>query len=220
MSPFVIPEMDEERADEDLLTLAATDQSAWGALLERHRRRLRNIVSFRLAPDLRGRLDASDVVQEMCLEATERLPEFLRHPAVPIFVWLRTLALQRVAIVHRRHLKTLARDVGRERSLFSHALTDETSAVFLAAMADPGESPSAIMEEEDQKKMLEECLCQLDTADQEILILRHFEELTNSEAAAALNLKPSAAANRYLRALERLRELVRSKALPGEQNGQ
>ena len=42
--------------------------------------------------------------------------------------------------------------------------------------------------------------------DREILTLRHFEHLSNAEAAAELGLGESAASKRYIRALARLRE--------------
>jgi DNA-directed RNA polymerase specialized sigma24 family protein len=46
-----------------------------------------------------------------------------------------------------------------------------------------------------------------------VLILRHFEELTNAEAAVVLGIKPAAAVNRYVRALKRLKNVF--QAMPG-----
>ena len=53
----------------------------------------------------------------------------------------------------------------------------------------------------------------MDPMDREILALRHFEELSNGEAAEVLGLSKTAANNRYIRALSRLRELLES--IPG-----
>ena len=49
--------------------------------------------------------------------------------------------------------------------------------------------------------------------DREILALRHFEQLTNGEAARVLGLSKTAANNRYIRALGRLRDLL--ERVPG-----
>jgi RNA polymerase sigma-70 factor (ECF subfamily) len=48
----------------------------------------------------------------------------------------------------------------------------------------------------------------MDQLDREILALRHFEQLSNGEAAQALGLSKSAASKRYIRALQRLKEIL------------
>ncbi len=53
------------------------DSEGWGALLERHRQRLRRMVALRLDHRLQGRVDASDVIQEAYLEAWNRLPVYV-----------------------------------------------------------------------------------------------------------------------------------------------
>ncbi len=53
----------------------------------------------------------------------------------------------------------------------------------------------------------------MDSLDREALVLRHFEHLSNAEAARSLGIKESAAGKRYLRALERLRDIL--AGLPG-----
>jgi RNA polymerase sigma-70 factor (ECF subfamily) len=49
---------------------------------------------------------------------------------------------------------------------------------------------------------------QLNDQDREIILMRHYEHLTNHEIAESLNLNPPAASMRYLRALRRLRSLL------------
>src|SRR5262249_27985198 len=75
---------------------AAGDRAAVAELLERYRARLRRMVAIRLDPRLRGRVDASDVIQEGYLEALRRLDEFIRNPCVPFYIWLRSRVGQRV----------------------------------------------------------------------------------------------------------------------------
>src|SRR5262249_12022548 len=100
-----------------LLQMAARgDQAAWGVLLARSRDRLKRLVALRLDRRLQGRVDASDIIQEAHLEATARLREYARDPAMPWFLWLRFLVGQQLLTVHRRHLGAQARDAGREIS--------------------------------------------------------------------------------------------------------
>ena len=61
---------------------------------------------------------------------------------------------------------------------------------------------------------MNEALNRMDPLDREVLVLRHYEQMTNGDAAAALGLSHSAASKRYARAVERLREIL--AALPGE----
>src|SRR5215831_440285 len=60
---------------------------------------------------------------------------------------------------------------------------------------------------------VQEALNAMDPIDREVLVLRHFEMLSNEETAQLLGLKPSAASNRHLRALKRLKDIM--AAVPG-----
>jgi RNA polymerase sigma-70 factor, ECF subfamily len=58
------------------------------------------------------------------------------------------------------------------------------------------------------KIRLQEALNSMDPLDREILALRHFEQLTNLEAAQVLDIKDKTAGKRYLRAIKRLKEIL------------
>ena len=49
----------------------------------------------------------------------------------------------------------------------------------------------------------------MNEVDREVLTLRHFEELTNQEVAIELGLSVKAASIRYVRALDRLRAVLK-----------
>ena len=68
------------------------------------------------------------------------------------------------------------------------------------------------MRRELQERFLE-AIEQLSEDDRDIILMRHFEGLGNSDVATALGLSPAAAGMRYLRALRRLREIL-GEALP------
>jgi len=187
------------------------DQRALGELLGRHRERLRRMVVLRLDRRLQGRVDPSDVIQEACLDAARRLPEYQQNPTMPFFVWLRFLVGQRLVDEHRRHLGAAARDVGREISLYRGALPETSSAALAAHLLGRLTTPSQAAVRAERKIRLQDALNSLDPIDREVLALRHFEELSNAEAAAVLGLDKSAASKRYARALIRLKDTLASR---------
>jgi RNA polymerase sigma-70 factor (ECF subfamily) len=71
---------DSSETNQLLRDAAAGDRDSWGALLTRHEDRLRRTVAFRLDPRLQGRIDASDVMQEIFLAASKSLADYLRNP--------------------------------------------------------------------------------------------------------------------------------------------
>ena len=196
---------------------AQGDQAAWGALLVRSRGRLRRMVALRLDRRLQGRVDPSDIIQEAYIDASARLAEYARQPDMPFFLWLRFLTGQRLLRVHRQHLGAEMRDVAREVSLYRGALPAATSAALAAQLLGRDTRPSEAAVRAERSIRLQEALNSMDPLDREVLALRHFEQLSNGEAARVLGLQESAAAKRYVRALKRLRLIL--DARPGGLGG-
>jgi RNA polymerase sigma-70 factor, ECF subfamily len=190
------------------LDAAQHDDRLWGKLLDRYRSRLRSMIDLRMHALVRGRVDPSDVIQEAFVDASQRLPEFVDNPTVPFYVWLRSLASQRLSLAHRRNLGVQARNAGREVSIFHSPFPAATSAIIAAQLVGHLTSPSSAAIAAEQKLKLQSALDELEPIDREILVLRHFEEITNAEAAAVLGLRPTAANNRYIRALGRLKSAL------------
>jgi RNA polymerase sigma-70 factor (ECF subfamily) len=194
---------------EDLLRRAAAgDQAALASLWERHRARLRQMVRLRLDRRLQGRVDPSDVLQDAYLDLAARLPDYARERPMPTYLWLRLVTGQRLAQVHRQHLGAAMRDAGREVSLYRGALPQASSASLAAQLLGRFTTASQAAIRAERQLQLQEILNGLDPMDREILALRHFEQLTNGEAAQVLGLSKTAANNRYIRALGRLRDLL------------
>jgi RNA polymerase sigma-70 factor, ECF subfamily len=196
---------------------AQGDQAAWGDLLVRSRDRLRRMVALRLDRRLQGRVDPSDIIQEACIDASARLAEYARQPEMPFFLWLRFLTGQRLVRVHRQHLGAEMRDVAREVSLYRGALPAATSAALAAQLLGRDTRPSEAAVRAERSIRLQEALNSMDPLDREVLALRHFEQLSNAEAARVLGLQEPAAAKRYVRALKRLRLIL--DARPGGLEG-
>lgn len=188
------------------------DQQALAAALDRYRDRLHRLVDVRLDRRLRGRFDASDVVQETFLEASKRLAEYLKDPKVPFFLWLRMLTCQKVLEIHRREFAQ-KRGGGREAAPSPADFSASTSGIIANQFVDSGTSPSHGAARDEMRGRLEGALEQLDPGDREVLVLRHYENLSNVEAAHVLGINEGTAAQRHFRALKRLKEIL--EAIPG-----
>src|SRR5262249_4644775 len=143
-------------ADDLLQRAAQGDEQTWGVLLERHRARLRRMVALRLDRRLQGRIDASDVIQDTYQEAWSRLPNYLREPPAPFFMWLRYLAGQKLLALQRHHLGTHMRDVGREISLYRGAMPEASSAAIAEQLMGHESRPSEAAVRAETKLRLEE----------------------------------------------------------------
>lgn len=180
------------------------DREALASLFDEHAQRLRRWVDLRLGPRLRGRVDASDILQEVYLAAEQRLDHFRSRPELTFAVWARLLAGQRLIDARRRHFGAEARDANREVPLDAHPL--HTSSANLAGqLADDLTSPSQAVAHRELHQALAQVIDSMDELDREVLTLRHFDDLTNDEVAQLLGVSKSTASKRYVRALGRLR---------------
>jgi RNA polymerase sigma-70 factor (ECF subfamily) len=186
----------------------AGNKEAWGSLLAEHRERLRRMVALRLDHRLQGRIDASDVIQDAFIDASRCLAEYVQNPVLPFYLWLRYLTGIRLAKLHRYHLGTQMRDAGREVSLYRGLMPESSSAALAAQLLGRENRPSEFAMRAELKLQLQEAINAMDPLDREIIALRHFEHLTNAEAAQLLEITEAAASKRYIRALERLRDIL------------
>ena len=204
--------MAEANDDSETLRLveqAATgDEQAWAELIARHRDRLKRMVAVRMDHRLQGRVDPSDVIQEACLVASKQISNYAANPSLPFYLWLRWIAGQRLIDQHRRHLGAQIRGVNREVSLYHGAFPETTSEDLAAQLMGRLCTPSQEAIRIEQTIALQEAFNSLEPIDREILALRHFEQLSNGEAAAVLGIDKSAASKRYGRALRRLKDVL------------
>ncbi len=197
-----------------LIELARSgDLNALDQIFSVHRERLRRMVEMRLDTRLRGRIDASDVIQDAYLDIAGRLEEYFRDPKLPLFLWMRLLVGDRLVRLHRHHLGTQMRDAALEVSIYRGALPAASSAALAAQLLGKQTSPPQAAVRIERMLRLQEALNTLDATDREVLSLRHFEELTFGEVAQVLGIEESTARKRYFRALKRLKSTL--DAMPG-----
>ena len=177
------------------------------------RERLRRVIDFRLDYRLGGRVSHSDVLQETYVRASQRIESYLQKPDMPFFVWLRLEANQRMLEIHRFHFGAEKRDIRREVKLQGKQEGQGNTSVQLAAhLVGQMTSASGVFEKARQIEALEKTLSEMNDTDREVIALRHFEELSNIEAAKVLGIAPEAASKRYIRALKRLKEIMQQHA--------
>jgi RNA polymerase sigma-70 factor (ECF subfamily) len=201
-----------ETGDEDVIRLAeqaATgDQQAWAELIARYRDRLKQMIAVRMDQRLRGRVDPSDVIQETYLVASKQISHYAANPSLPFYLWLRWIAGQRLIDQHRRHLGAQVREINREVALYHGTFPEAKSEDLAAQLLGRTHTPSQEAIRVEQTIALQEAFDALEPIDREILALRHFEQLTNGEAATVLGIDKSAASKRYGRALRRIKDML------------
>jgi RNA polymerase sigma-70 factor (ECF subfamily) len=184
------------------------DADARGRLLARHRDALRRLIGLRLDPALGRRVDASDIVQDVLLDADRRLVDYLAAAKMPFHLWLRCLARDRLIDAHRHHRRAQRRSLDREQPLPAAAWSDQSAIDLADLVRDRQATPAAAAIGRELQVRFQAALDELDDTDREVVLLRHFEQLSNGETAEVLGLSPPAAGMRYMRAMRRLRSLL------------
>ena len=206
-------EIDAVETDRLLQLAAGGDRESWGALLTRYGDRIARLITLRLDRRLQGRIDAADVIQEIYLEAWRHLPEYVRNSQLPFYLWLRGLACNKLLELHRHHLGVKMRDAHREQASYWASTPDTTSVALSSLLVDSTTSPSRAAVRSEVHERLQQAIDGMDAIDREVLVLRHFEQLTPAETAQVLAIEEKAAGMRYLRAIRRLRQVL--DQLPG-----
>ena len=187
------------------------DESAVNALMDQHRNSLRQLIRMRLDQKIQRRIDVSDVVQDVLVEANRRLQRYLSDPIMPFHLWLRQIAKDRIIDAHRRHRVSAKRSVDREQPLSPPRGYDQSSVHLASILGDDQLTPAAAAVQQELAQRVEEAIAQLEERDCEIIVMRHYEHLSNQEIGEVLNLTEPAASMRYLRAIRRLKKLMTEK---------
>jgi len=199
---------DGPHTEELLADAKAGDADAVDQLLDRHRDSLRRMVGMRLDKQIARRVDVSDVVQDVLVEANRRLQDYLQNPVMAFHLWIRQIAKDRIIDAHRRHRVSAKRSVDREQQLVAQANVDHSTMELAGQLCDPELTPAAAATAQELAVHVQSAIELLQERDREIILMRHYEQLSNQDIAQVLGLTEPAASMRYLRALKRLRKLL------------
>ena len=177
------------------------------ALLDLHRDPLRALVEVRLDPAVRPRLDPSDVVQETLADAARRLPDFLARRPMPFHLWMTKAAYERVLKARRWH-RAGRRDVGREADR-----PDGSSVALAHSLVCPSPSPSEEAAGKEASERVARAVADLSESDREILLLRQVDGLDYAQIGVLLDIGPTAARQRYGRAMIRLERALANQGV-------
>jgi RNA polymerase sigma-70 factor (ECF subfamily) len=191
------------KMDDLLRRIRAGDREAFEQLFSQHQKYLCRLVELRLGLGLSSRVGAEDIVQEAYLEALHRLNAYLEHPALPFRLWLRQIACDRILKARRHHLGTARRSVHREVPL-----PDHSSLALARQLLAGGSTPSQRLARRELAGTVQQAVAQLPHTDREVVMLRHFEGLSNQEVATLLGIDPGTASKRHGRAVLRLHRIL------------
>jgi RNA polymerase sigma-70 factor, ECF subfamily len=200
-----------DQTDELLARAKGGAQEAVNQLLDRHRKALHRMIEMRLDQRVTRRVDVSDVLQDVMIEANRRLQNYLNAPPMAFHLWIRQIARDRIIDAHRRHAVSAKRSVEREMSLNANARVDQSSVQLAGLLRDGELTPAAAATQREIAAQLEAAIHQLRDQDKEIILMRHYEQLSNLEVAQSLGMTEPATSMRYLRALRRLKDLLKDQ---------
>ena len=175
-----------------------------------HRQRLSALAKKKLNPILLKRMSEEDVLSEAYINAAKRVDYLAAHDDVPVYYKLRTILLQTICDIERRHLQAQGRDAYKElrgeRGKFGVDGGGSDGDVYVGELPADITSPASRVDRDERHAILRRALAAMPENDRAILVMRHFDGISNAECAAALGLTEKAASIRYVRALERLQQ--------------
>ncbi len=178
---------------------ASTDQ--W---LEKYRSYLRAITSASMRRHDQRRFDASDIVQAAMLKAVQKQSELQSTEPTAVSAWLRAILVNVLVDEVRRH-NAGKRDLRREQSLENDL---NNSAAGLDRFAASQSTPSVAAQKDERRLELANALLQLPDDQQEVVVLKHLQNLTLQQIADGTGRTVPAIAGLLRRGLARLRELM------------
>ncbi len=173
--------------------------------LERFRSYLVLLARLKLDRKLRGKLDASDVVQQTMLEAHQAIASCRGNDPAAQAAWLRQILARNLANAVR-DLTRAKRDVRKERSL--QADLDDSASRLEGWLAAAESSPSQKMQRQECALKLADALAQLPDTQRDAVVLRHFQECSLAEIAAQLDCTTAAVTGLLHRGLKNLRKTL------------
>lgn len=178
--------------------------TSWSDTLEPYRKYLLVLAELHLDRRLRGKLDASDIVQQAMLRAYSSANE-LHNTDPPVLVaWLRKV-LSRTLADAVKHYERDKRDITLERSL--EADLDRSASGLAAWIAADQTSPSHRAQKNEELLRLIDALAELPEAMREVVVLKHCQGWPLQKIADHIGKTVPSVASLLRRGLAELRKM-------------
>ena len=202
-----------EGAEADLRELIASarrgDGAAQGELFGRYRVYLALLARMSLSRRLRGKLDASDIVQDVFVNAFRGFEAFRGETHEELVGWFKRILANRLADANRRFVDNQRRQADRERSI--EQIVERSSHALRNLPAARGTSPSAGAHRREVGILVADALASLKDDDREVIVLRSLEERDWDEVARLMDRTTDAVRSLWSRALQRLGDVLEEK---------
>lgn len=195
------------KSTEILLKQASNgDNSAVNELMTIHSDWLSGFIARRLCQKIRRRVGVEDILQDVLIEASRRLDQYLTNPTLPFRAWIYQIACDRVIDAYRRHRVSAKRSVDHE----SYRISDgECEFCPTTTLIDTQPTPADSILNKEVVCGVREAITKLNSQDSQIIVMRHYENLSNQEVGRVLGLSEPAASMRYMRAIRRLKVICK-----------
>ena len=127
----------------------------------------------------------------------------MQSPVLPFRLWLRQIACDESMKAHRRHRQTAKRSVDREI-----ALPEQSSMLLARRLQGMMSSPSQKLQRKETARILRDAIQRLPPHERDVVIMRHYEGLSNQEIGILLDVEPATVSKRHGRAMLRLHEAL------------
>lgn len=195
----------DEQTKSLLQQLRSGKDSAYIELFDLYGQQLLRIIRFRMDRRLAARVDPEDVLQEAFLAGQKRTQHLIDSPGDSFLIWIRMIVRQTMVDLFRHHVGAQRRSANREQRDDRRIFHSDESFSMATLLVAKNRSPSSVFSAKEMITKVEGCLEELAESDREIIALRHFEELGNSEVAEVLGITQQNASIRYVRALAKLK---------------
>jgi RNA polymerase sigma-70 factor (ECF subfamily) len=198
--------MPEDHQEALIRRAKAGDEIALTVLLTWHHQRLRERLARRIPADLRGMLDADDVLQEAEIAACRNFAGFEPSGPDAFYRWLGMIALQRL----RNKIKAERAAKRGGGKVHGQGVNEESLVALLELMGGPEKSPSRKAARLEAIDAVQEALAQLPAAYRQAVQLVYLDGLSVAAAAAAMGRSERAVHNLCLKSKKYLGELLGS----------
>lgn len=169
---------------------------------ERCRAYLLHVAARELGEDLRGKVGASDLVQETLLEARESFDRFRGQTEEELRGWLRQILLHKVVHTGRYYRGTAKRDIAREVPL---QLPDASGQVA-CELPDGSLTPSKHLMADERVATLRQAIGRLSPLHRQVILLRSVDQRSYDQIGQIMQRSEKAVGKLWARAVEALRK--------------